>query len=124
MSEINNKEATRKRLEEILKELEKLREERNSLRNKWEIEKNYIQRIRDTKEQIENSKLQADDYERNGDYAKVAEIRYGIMLELEKNLKDNNDKLAKVQQDGKMLKEEVDAEDIAEIVAKWTGIPV
>jgi ATP-dependent Clp protease ATP-binding subunit ClpB len=76
------------------------------------------------KSEIENLKLEADKFERDGDLGKVAEIRYGRIVNLEKQLKDETQKLALAQQDKKMLKEEVDAEDIAEVVAKWTGIPV
>ena len=121
---LNSKDGTRKRLDEIEKELEKLVEESSGLRNKWSTEKNIIQQIRDYKEQLENAKLKSDEYERNGDYAKVAEIRYGTILELEKKLRNTNERLIDIQKNGKMLKEEVDAEDIAEIVSKWTGIPV
>ena len=76
------------------------------------------------KSDIENAKSLADKYEREGDLGKVAELRYGKIVETEKNLKDETKELSEIQKNKKMLKEEVDAEDIAEVVAKWTGIPV
>ena len=88
------------------------------------MEKEKIQKIRTMKSEIENLKQEADKFERDGDLGKVAEIRYGRIVNLEKQLKEETQKLAEAQQDKKMLKEEVDAEDIAEVVAKWTGIPV
>lgn len=117
-------QATKARLEEIEKELNELNKERDRLRQRWEREKQLIEEIRNYKAEIENLRLQSDEYERQGNLAKVAEIRYGKILELEKKLEATNKKLQEVQKDGKMLKEEVDAEDIAEVVAKWTGIPV
>ncbi len=116
--------ATKQRLIEIEKELEELKAKREELRARWEQEKNLIQQVRDYKSQIENLRLQADEYERQGNLAKVAEIRYGLIHELQKKLIEVNSKLQELQRSGKMLKEEVDAEDIAEIVSKWTGIPV
>lgn len=115
---------TKERLEEIERELEDLKQKREMLRRRWELEKNLIQQIRDYKAQIENFRLQADEYERQGNLTKVAEIRYGLIHELNKKLSEVNAKLQEVQKDGKLLKEEVDAEDIAEVVSKWTGIPV
>lgn len=117
-------QATKARLEEIEKELNELKKERDRLRQRWEREKQLIEEIRSYKAEIENLRFQSDEYERQGNLAKVAEIRYGKILELEKKLEATNKKLQEVQKDGKMLKEEVDAEDIAEIIAKWTGIPV
>lgn len=124
MIEENLKDKTKLRLEEIEKEIRNLKIQEQELRSRWEKEKSIIQEIRNIKAQIENSKLLADDYERQGNLAKVAEIRYGVLLELEKRLKNSYKMLENVQKQGKLLKEEVDAEDIAEIVAKWTGIPV
>ena len=117
-------DASAKRLEELQDELSQLNTERSTLRTHWEIEKEKIQKIRTMKSEIENLKLEAEKYEREGDLGKVAEIRYGRIVNLEKQLKEETKKLAEAQQDKKMLKEEVDAEDIAEVVAKWTGIPV
>jgi len=117
-------QATRRRLEEIERELASLREKHAALRARWEQEKQLISRIRDIKEQIEQTKLEAADAERIGDYGRVAELRYGVLLELQKELDQLNDRFAELQASGALLKEEVTAEDIAEIVAKWTGIPV
>jgi ATP-dependent Clp protease ATP-binding subunit ClpB len=117
-------EASAKRLEELLGELNELAEERNKLRMHWNLEKEKIQKIQQLKSDIENTKILAERYEREGDLGKVAELRYGKIAEYEKQLKEESKKLAEIQQNKKMLKEEVDAEDIAEVVAKWTGIPV
>jgi ATP-dependent Clp protease ATP-binding subunit ClpB len=117
-------EASAKRLDELKKELSELNEQRSGLKAHWSLEKERIQKIRSMKSEIENAKVLADKYEREGDLGKVAELRYGKISELEKNLKSETQELAKIQKDKKMLKEEVDAEDIAEVVAKWTGIPV
>jgi ATP-dependent Clp protease ATP-binding subunit ClpB len=117
-------EASEKRLAELRRELENLNEERNEYRLHWDLEKDKIKKIRQMKSDIENAKTMADQYEREGDLGKVAEFRYGKIASLEKQLKDETAELSRIQKDKKMLKEEVDAEDIAEVVAKWTGIPV
>ncbi|MCA2004680.1 MAG: ATP-dependent chaperone ClpB [Ignavibacterium sp.] len=117
-------EASAKRLSELEQELAELNEERSKLKMHWELEKEKIQKIRSMKSEIENLKLEAERYEREGNFGKVAEIRYGRIVELEKKLREETQRLAEIQKDKKMLKEEVDAEDIAEIVSKWTGIPV
>ncbi len=122
--EKNSNEVTQKRLAEIEKEIADLKEKENALKFRWRQEKQFIQQIRSSKAEIEALKLQSDEFERAGNLAKVAEIRYGKIPDLEKKLSESNDKLNEIQLNGKMLKEEVDAEDIAEIVAKWTGIPV
>ncbi len=119
-----DKKATQKKLEDIEQELAGLREERDRLRAHWQMEKDLIKSIREMKEQIERAKIEAEKAEREGDYGKVAELRYGVIHSLEMKLKETTQKLAEVQKDLRMLKEEVDAEDIAEIVSKWTGIPV
>ena len=116
--------ASSKRLNELKKELSKLEERRNELKMHWNLEKEKIHNIRSMKSEIEYAKAEADRYEREGNLGKVAEIRYGTITELEKKLKEETESLSKIQKDKKMLKEEVDAEDIAEVVAKWTGIPV
>ncbi len=115
---------TKKRLEEIEKELAELSEQRNSLAAHWNLEKDLIKSIRASKEEIENLKADADKFEREGNLAKVAEIRYGKLAELQKKIDEQTAKLADIQKDKRMLKEEVGSEDIAEIVSKWTGIPV
>ncbi len=117
-------EASAKRLEELKKELGDLEENRNKYRMHWNLEKEKIQKIRAMKSEIDNARTLSDKYEREGNLGKVAELRYGKIAELEKNLKIETAELAKIQKNRKMLKEEVDAEDIAEVVAKWTGIPV
>ncbi|MBK6538957.1 MAG: AAA family ATPase [Ignavibacteria bacterium] len=115
---------TKIRLKEIEKELAELNEKKNSLTSHWNLEKNLIKSIRSSKEEIESLKTEAEKYEREGNLAKVAEIRYGKLTELQKGIEQKTDELANIQKDNKMLKEEVDAEDIAEIISKWTGIPV
>jgi ATP-dependent Clp protease ATP-binding subunit ClpB len=117
-------QATRRRLEEIERELASYREQHSRLKARWEQEKELLRRIRDIKEQIEQTKLEAADAERIGDYGRVAELRYGVLLTLQQELDTLNNRLAELQESGALLKEEVTAEDIAEIVAKWTGIPV
>lgn len=116
--------STKKRLEEINDEIEKLSQKRDELKIRWEQEKKYIYDLRQNKVLIEQLRLEAENYERSGDLAKVAEIRYGRIPQCELSIQKLNDKLVEIQKQGKLLKEEVDAEDIAEIVAKWTGIPV
>lgn len=117
-------EATQSRLELISKELAELNQQRTELRAHWQNEKGFIQSIRKMKGEIEKAKTEAEQNERQGNLAKVAELRYGVIASLEKQLKEASGKLAEIQKHKKMLKEEVDAEDIAEIVSRWTGIPV
>lgn len=116
--------AIKTRLLETEKDLAELNQTRTQLKAHWENEKSLIQSIRSMKEEIENVKHEAEKKEREGDLGKVAELRYGTLATLEKKLKAATAKLAETQRTQKMLKEEVDAEDIAEIVSKWTGIPV
>jgi ATP-dependent Clp protease ATP-binding subunit ClpB len=117
-------DTTRKRIDEIEIEINSLKESRAGLMEKWNLEKTFISDIRKSKAEIEELKNQADEFERNGNLAKVAEIRYGKIVDLEKKIKIANERLSEIQKDSKMLKEEVQSEDIAEIVSKWTGIPV
>jgi ATP-dependent Clp protease ATP-binding subunit ClpB len=112
------------RLGNIERELAELNQQRSELRAHWQVEKDLIQSIRTMKEEIEHARVEAEQKEREGDLGRVAELRYGVIGGLEKKLKEASTKLADVQANRKMLREEVDAEDIAEIVAKWTGIPV
>ena len=116
--------STRKRLQEIEKELADLKEKKSALHQRWKAEKESISRIRELKAEIEQLRNKAADLERKGDLAKVAEIRYGTIMQLEQQVETENQHLTEIQSTGKMLKEEVDASDIAEIVGKWTGIPV
>lgn len=117
-------EISEKRIIDLQHELSELTEERDKFRLHWNLEKDKIQKIRTMKSDIENAKALSDKYEREGDLGKVAELRYGKITELEKNLKNETKQLADIQKNKKMLKEEVDAEDIADVVSKWTGIPV
>ncbi len=117
-------EDTTARADQIQRELAELNQQRSGLRAHWLNEKDFIKSMRRMKEEIENVKAEADRNERDGNLAKVAELRYGVITSLEKQLKAAGAQLAAVQKDKKMLKEEVDAEDIAEIVGRWTGIPV
>ena len=118
------KRSTKLRLEEIDRELADLRTEHATLKARWQTEKEHIQTIRGLKSEIEDVKVQAADAERMGDYGRVAELRYGTLLELEKELTTANAALVELQATSALLKEEIDGEDIAEVVAKWTGIPV
>lgn len=112
------------RLQRLEAELAELKETEGALKQRWQAEKEVIQRIRQIKEQIEQSRSQEQAAERAGDLGKVAELRYGVISSLQKELAKVNDRLAELQKNQKMLKEEVDEEDVAEIVSKWTGIPV
>ena len=109
---------------ELTKEIANLEEVRNDLRAKWENEKGVIQGLRQAKEDIEKFKIEAEHAERSGDLGLVAEIRYGKIVEAEQRITDFQKTLSEMQGEQNLLKEEVDAEDIAEVVAKWTGIPV
>ncbi len=112
------------KLEKIKKEMAELQVKRDELRAQWLSEKEIIAKIREYKEQIEKTKIESERAEREGDLAKAAELRYGRLIELNKALEEANRKLLETQKRRKMLKEEVDEEDIAEVVSKWTGIPV
>ncbi len=116
--------ASDERLAKIDKEIAELAEKRSGLRAQWQAEKDGIQHIRAVKEQIEQTRIDAEKAEREGNLGKAAELRYGKLLNLQKQLDTESEKLARVQEEAKILKEEVDDEDIAEIVSKWTGIPV
>src|SRR5437867_2865466 len=116
--------ASRERLSLIEKELSELREKSTEMKLRWQSEKELIQSIRALKEQIEQARVEEQQAERQGNYARVAEIRYGKIQELERRLRNANTRLDETQQNERMLKEQVDEEDVAKIVAKWTGIPV
>lgn len=116
--------ASTERLEKIKKELAELKEQSSTMKAHWQKEKDAIKNIQSIKEEIEKTKTEAEQAERDADLQKAAELRYGRLLELDKQLKQENSKLAELQKDKKMLKEEVDEEDIAEIISKWTGIPL
>jgi len=117
-------EAARERKKKIEEELANLREERNKLHAHWQMEKQVIQQTREIKTRIDQLRIEMEKAERAGDLNRVAEIKYGLIPENERKLKELNQKLLGIQKDRKMLKEEVDEEDIAEIVSRWTGIPV
>ncbi|MCE2895080.1 MAG: ATP-dependent chaperone ClpB [Flammeovirgaceae bacterium] len=108
----------------LSKDIAELTETRNSLKAKWESEKEVVQGIRWEKEAMDKLKFEAEQAEKAGDYGKVAEIRYGKITEAEKRLTSLEAKMKAMQGEHSLMKEEVDSEDIAEIVAKWTGIPV
>ena len=116
--------ASRERLGQLEREIENLRETSSGLKAHWQNEKESIQRIRSLKEKLESTKVEEQKAQREGDLNRAAELRYGTLTQLQKELEEANRKLAELQKDQKMLKEEVDAEDVAEVVAKWTGIPV
>ena len=108
----------------LSKEIAEMSEARNSLKAKWESEKEVVQGIRWEKEAMDKLKFEAEQAEKAGDYGKVAEIRYGKLVQAEKRLADLNLRMKEMQGEHTLMKEEVDSEDIAEIIAKWTGIPV
>jgi ATP-dependent Clp protease ATP-binding subunit ClpB len=112
------------KLNELNQEIANLNDERNSMKAKWQAEKEVVEGIQNYKKEIENFKFEADQAERLGDYGKVAELRYGRIKEAEKNLELLNKKMHDMQSESALIKEEVDAEDIADVVSKWTGIPV
>jgi len=113
-----------KKIKSLEQELANLSEQRDALQAKWQSEKNVIDDIQSLKVQIEDLKQEADNAERQGDYGKVAEIRYGKVKEAENALEEKKAKLSEMQATQKMIKEEVDIPEIAEVVSKWTGIPL
>jgi ATP-dependent Clp protease ATP-binding subunit ClpB len=117
-------EASVDRLEKIEKELAGLTEKRDSLKAKWQQEKDLIEQINRLKEQRDALRVEEQNAERRGDLEKVAEIRYGRLIALNKQIDQLSQQLAELQKKGKMLKEEVDEEDVAQVVSRWTGIPV
>ena len=116
--------ASKERLKRIEEELANLREEANALRARWQREKEVITAIREIKQKIEDTRIQIEQAERQADLETAARLRYGTLRELEQQLAEQEARLAEIQADGAMLKEEVDAEEIAEVVSNWTGIPV
>jgi ATP-dependent Clp protease ATP-binding subunit ClpB len=116
--------ASKERLSHLEREIHNLRETSDGLKGHWKNEKESIQRIRSLKEKIEATKVEEQQAQRQGDLNRAAELRYGALTQLQKDLEAANQQLVELQKNQKMLKEEVDAEDVAEVVAKWTGIPV
>ena len=112
------------KLAQLNKEIAELKEQETSYKAKWESEKQLVNKIQQNKKEIEQLKFEADKAEREGDYGKVAEIRYGKLQSLENEIKSIQEDLKKKQGDNAMIKEEVTAEDIADVVSRWTGIPV
>jgi ATP-dependent Clp protease ATP-binding subunit ClpB len=118
------REKDEKKLAFLKEELANLQEDRKAIHTRWMLEKEVVEGIQKAKESIENLKMEADRAERAGDFGKVAEIRYGKIKDAEASLHHFEQKLQETQKGLSLIKEEVDAEDIAEVVAKWTGIPV
>ncbi len=117
-------DASKQRMEKIEKQLSDLREESGALRAQWENEKKAIKEIQDISAKIDQARVEEQTAQREGNLGKVAEIRYGLIRECEQKLKQKHKELQEVQKVRSLLKEEVDADDIASVVAKWTGIPV
>jgi len=116
--------ASKERLEKLEQELADLRERAAELHTRWETEKQAIAALREVKEKIEQANIEMEDAERRNDLEKAARLRYGLLRELEQKLREAENRLKEIQSEGALLKEEVDAEEIAEIVSRWTGIPV
>jgi ATP-dependent Clp protease ATP-binding subunit ClpB len=116
--------ASKERLEKLQTELADLKERARQLTARWEHEKQTISMLRDVKEQIEQARVEIDQAERTSNLEKAARLRYGTLPELEGKQKDAEKRLKEIQTEGALLKEEVDAEEVASIVARWTGIPV
>ncbi|TAN43730.1 MAG: ATP-dependent chaperone ClpB [Candidatus Methanoperedens sp.] len=117
-------EYSRERLEKIDKELSDLKEKSSSMKTHWQLEKDAIQKIRRIKGDIEKTRRDSEKAELEGDLEKASELRYGVLINLQKQIDEENKKLIELQKDQKMLKEEVDEEDIAEVVSRWTHVPV
>ncbi|MBP9512643.1 MAG: ATP-dependent chaperone ClpB [Bacteroidales bacterium] len=118
------REGDEEKLEQLNQEIANLTEERSVLRAKWQSEKNLIDQIQQKKREIEDYRLAAEQAEREGNYGRVAELRYGKMREAEQQIEHLRKQLAEIQGDKPMINEEVSAEEVAEVVSKWTGIPV
>ena len=118
------REGDKERIATLDKEIEDLKSRSSAMRAKWENERDLIRKIQQEKERIEQLKIEAQQAERTGDYGRVAEIRYGSIVEAENSIATLNEQLKESTLAGAMIKEEVDAEDIAEVVSRWTGIPV
>ncbi|MFB6355653.1 MAG: ATP-dependent chaperone ClpB [bacterium] len=117
-------ESAQERLERINEELADLRERSDQLKSDWQTEKEILDRISDLQEEVEQAKIEQEQHEREGDLKKASEIQYGKLPELEEELEEAQQRLDELQENTRMLKEEVTAEDIADVVSRWTGIPV
>jgi ATP-dependent Clp protease ATP-binding subunit ClpB len=118
------REKDKVKLEDLSKKIANLQDERNVIKSRWQAEKELIENIQQAKKDIENYKIEAENAERAGEYNKVAELRYGRIKEAQDRIKEVQQKLKELQKDDPLIKEDVDAEDIAGIVSRWTGIPV
>jgi len=116
--------SAKEKLKKLEKELSDLREKSRAVKLRWQKEKELIESINKLKEQMDSLKIEEQNAERRGDLGRVAEIRYGKLNQVQKEIEEKNKQLAEIQKKEKMLKEEVDEEDVAQIVSKWTGIPV
>jgi len=116
--------SAKEKLDKLIKELANLKEKSSALKAHWQREKELIDTMNNLKEQVDSLKIEEQNAEREGDLEKVAEIRYGKLVETEKQIKKAAGKLSEIQKQRKMLKEEVDEEDVALVVSRWTGIPV
>jgi ATP-dependent Clp protease ATP-binding subunit ClpB len=118
------RDSDKEKEEDLTRELSQLTDKRNELKAAWKAEKEMVERLQEKKELVESLRTEADQAERAGDYGKVAELRYGRIAQLEKELSEMKTLIEKKRSGGSLIREEVRAEDIAEIVSKWTGIPV
>ena len=118
------REKDKERVEQLTKEIEELKSRDAEMRAKWQGQRDLLKRIQENKDRIEQLKIEAQQAERQGDYGKVAEIRYGKIQEAEKEIAAFQEEYKLASANGSMIKEEVDAQDVAEVVSRWTGIPV
>ncbi len=118
------REKDSKKVKIIGKEIAELIETKSNLQAKWEAEKNHVDAIQKAKQDIETLKIEAEKAERNGDFGTVAEIRYGKLKQLAEKINEEKHHLSSIQSESKMIKEEVDSEEIADVISKWTGVPV
>ena len=118
------RENDKKKIEELSKSIAELNEERSKIKSRWETERSFIEKIQNEKKNIERYRYEAENAERDGDYGRVAELRYGKIPNAEQLIENAKEELKKVQGDSPLIDEVVNAEDIAEIVSRWTGIPV
>src|SRR5690606_19379699 len=112
------------RLDDIEKRIADLKERSSAMKAKWQSEKEEIEKMRSGKERLEQAKLELEQARQAGDLNKAAELQYGTIPEIEKTIESERERLEELQRDGVFLKEEVGEEDVAEVVARWTGVPV
>src|SRR5688500_14283142 len=116
--------ASRERLSKIEKEIANLKEQSSALQAQWKTEKEAVQKLRSLREQLEHTRQEIERAERGYDLNRAAELKYGKLIQLERDLKSGEEELAERQERSRLLKEEVDEEDIAQVVSRWTGVPV